>query len=534
MERVKRFIKAYDFILGYLAIAALLAALIRYILYRQTDNWLWGFLIGGGVAGVLFIAARVWTRPEQVRALPKKTRTLLLRRGTRYGTNAVVMSVAFVGILILLNYLGGRYHKVIDATDLKEYSLTPQSIQVLAEIDQPVTLVGFFPSDSYQRTDFDRLLNQYLAHSNQLSYTVIDPDREPIKASQYKNAPHTGLLIQCGERTEVVYQPEEQDITSALLKVTRTEKKVIYFLTGHRERDIEGDADDGYSIVANSLREQNYELRTLNLAITTTVPSDAAVLVIAGPQTKLLPEEIARLREYLAQGGRALIMQDPPIQYQNQETGLNELLGMWKAQFDSGVIVDLPSSLLGSQFYPFVGSYHYSQITRDLGNLATFFPVACPVKQTEQDNTGTILFTSLADTSPQSWAEQDTSSTNVQFNEGVDTQGPLVLIAKIESTLRTETGEPIGTDIKTRMVLVGDSDFASNGFVQSLGNEVLFLNSINWLAEEESLIAIGPKSTLPRTVYLSRFQSTLILLVGVILIPVALLVIGIIVWWLRR
>ncbi len=534
MERAKRFIKAYNFILGYLAVAALLAALIRYILYRQMDNWLWGFLIGGGVAGVLFIVAYAWTQPEQVRALPKRTRDILLRRGTRYGTNAVVMSVAFVGILILLNYLGGRYHKVIDATELKEYSLTPQSIQVLAEIDKPVTIVGFFPGESAQRTNFDRLLNQYLMHSSQLSYTVIDPDREPIKASQYPNAPRTGLLIQCDERSEIVYLPEEEDITSALLKVTRTEKKVIYFLTGHRERDIEGDADDGYSIVTHSLQRQNYEVRTLNLAITTTVPGDAAVLVIAGPQTRLLPEEIARLREYLAQGGRALIMQDPPIQYQNQDTGLNEVLTMWKARFDSGVIVDLPSSLLGSQFYPVVGNYRYSQITRDMGGLATFFPVACAVQQTEQDNTGTLFFASLADTSQQSWAEQDTSSAQVQFNEGVDTQGPLVLIAKIESTPRTETGEPIGTDIKTRMVLVGDSDFASNGFVKSLGNEMLFLNSINWLAEEESLIAIGPKSTQPRTVYLSRFQSTLILLVGVVGIPLALLVIGIIVWWLRR
>lgn len=529
MERLKRFVKKYDFVLGYLAIAALLAALIHYILYRQTNNWLWGLLIGGGAAVVLFIASRVWTRPEQIRMLPKKTRDLLLRRGTRYGTNAVVMSVAFIGILILLNSLGGRYHKVIDATELKEHSLTPQSIQVLAEIDQPVTLVGFFPSDSYQRTAFDRLLNQYLAHSNQLSYTVIDPDREPIKARQYKNAPYTGLLIQCGERSEVVYRPEEQDITSALLKVTRTEKKVIYFLTGHRERSIEEFAEEGYSTVANSLRQQNYELRTLNLAITETVPSDAAVLVIAGPQTALLPDEITRLQEYLARGGKALIMQDPPIQYQSQDTGLNAVLEMWQAQFDDGVVVDLPSSLLGSQFYPFVGNYQYSQITRDMSGLATFFPVACAIKRIEQDSAGTIFFTPLINTSQDSWAEQDTSSSNVQFNEGVDLLGPLTLAATIESSQAAGTNAS-----KTRIVLIGDTDFASNGFAQNLGNEMLFLNSINWLAEEESLIAIGPKSTLPRTVYLSRFQSTLILVVGVILIPAALLVIGIIVWWLRR
>ncbi len=534
MERFRQFVKEYAFILGYLAIAALLAAGLRYVLYRQMDNWLWGFLIGSGVAGVLFIAASLWARPADVREFPGQVRRVLLRRSTRYGSNTVVMSVVFVGILILVNYLGGLRHYTYDATELKQYSLTPQSIQVLAEIDKPVTIVGFFPGDSAQRADFDRLLNQYLAHSSQLSYTIIDPDREPIKASQYQNAPRTGLLIQCGERSEVVYLPEEQDVTSALLKVTRTEKKVIYFLTGHRERDMESGADDGYSIVANSLKEQNYELRTLNLMITTTVPSDAAVVIVAGPQTGLLPEEITRLQEYLARGGKALLMQDPPIQYENRATGLNEVLAPWKARFDGGVVVDLPSSLLGSEFYPLVSNYHYSQITRDMGGLASFFPIACAVQQTEQDTSGTVFFTSLADTTAQSWAEQDTSSPNVQFDEGVDVQGPLALAATIESTPGGETAETGGTNVKTRIVLIGDSDFASNGFVKNLGNEVLLLNSVNWLAEEESLIAIGPKSTQPRTVYLSRFQGTLILLVGVVLIPLALLAIGIIVWWLRR
>jgi ABC-type uncharacterized transport system involved in gliding motility auxiliary subunit len=532
MERFRRFAKEYGFVLGYLAVAALLASAIRYILYRQTDTWLWGFLIGGVAAGVLFIAVWIWTRPAQVREVPGRVRGVLVRRSTRYGSNAILMSAVFLAILILLNVLGGRYHHIYDATELKQYSLSPQSVQVLAEINQPVTITGFFPGESSQRTDFDRLLNQYLTHSSQLSYTVIDPDREPIKASQYQNAPHTGLLIQSGDRSEVVYLPEEQDITSALLKVSRTEKKVIYFLTGHHERDMQGDADDGYSIIANSLQEQNYELRTLNLAVTTTVPSDAAVVVVAGPQSTLLPEEITRLQTYLAQGGKALIMQDPPIQYKNLDTGLNEVLSAtWKVRFDGGVIVDLPSSLLGSEFYPVVSNYHYSQITRDMGGLATFFPIACAVQQTEQDTSGNLFFASLADTSAQSWAEQDTSSSNVQFNAGVDVQGPLTLVATVDSTsVMSDTG----ASVNTRMVLIGDSDFASNGFVKSLGNEVLFLNAVNWLAQEQSLIAIGPKSTEPRTVYLSRLQSTTILLVGVIVIPLALLVVGIVVWWVRR
>nr|HID13400.1 hypothetical protein [Anaerolineae bacterium] len=252
---MRRFVERYGFVLGYAGLAALVAGAARYLIWRQMDVWAQGLLIGGLVLEALFVLVH----PAQVRAL-------LTRRTTRYGSNAVVMSIAFIGILIGLNYLAGRYHYRYDATELKEHTLSPQSIQVLAEVDKPVTIVGFFAADDYRRENFEKLLDQYLYRSDYLSYSVIDPDREPLKARQYEPIPYGGLLLQCGERTETVYTPDEQDITSALLKVISEEQKVIYFLTGHQEHDPEGYGNDGYSRVANALRDQNYDVRTLNLA----------------------------------------------------------------------------------------------------------------------------------------------------------------------------------------------------------------------------------------------------------------------------
>ena len=242
MRRFSDLTEKYGFILGYLALIALLGGAIRYLVWRESDAWTEGLLIGGAVLGALFVLAR----PIQVRAV-------LTGRATRYGSNAVVMSVAFVGIIIGLNYLAGRYHYRYDATELKEHTLSPQSIQVLAEIDQPVTIIGFFTADDYRREQFENLVDRYLDHSDNLSYEVIDPDREPLRANQYDPIPYGSLLLESGERgadserTEIVYTPDEQDITSALLKVTREEKKVIYFLTGHQERDPNGYGDDSYS-----------------------------------------------------------------------------------------------------------------------------------------------------------------------------------------------------------------------------------------------------------------------------------------------
>ena len=300
---------------------------------------------------------------------------------------------------------------------------------------------------------------------------------------------------------------------------------MIYFLTGHQEHDPQGYGDTSYSTVATALRDQNYEVRTLNLAVTTTVPSDAAVVVVANPQTGLLKEEVGRLQAYLAQGGKALVMQDPFY-----DVGLNDVLAAWNVGFGEGIVIDPANSLMDMAAAPVVAAYRFNQITKDLP--MTFFPLARPVQQTMEDPTGSITFSPLAVTSPQGWAEQDKE--RAEFNEGVDTPGPLTLVATVEANLVPATGGSANPELKTRLVLIGDADFASNKYVEGLGNGVLFLNAVNWLAEEEEMIAIGPKSMQPRQVFLSGVQSSLIFFIGVILVPLALLGIGVAVWWQRR
>jgi len=514
MRRFTKYLEEYGFILGYLALTGLLAGAIRYFVWHQMDDWTKGLLIGGAALGALFVLAN-----------PAQVRDTLTRRSTRYGSNALLMSVAFIAILVGLNYLAGRYHYRYDATELQEHTLSPQSIQVLAEIEQPVTIVGFFSATDYRRMEFEKLLDRYLDHSDQLSYSVIDPDREPLRAQQYDPIPYGSLLCESGERTEIVYTPDEQNLTSALLKVTREEKKVIYFLTGHQERDMEGYDHDGYSAVAGALREQNYEVRPLNLAITDTVPSDAALVVIAGPQIALLEEETARLQSYLIRGGKSLIMLDP-----FSDANLNDVLSSWQVRFGEGVAIDPSSALLTGAAAPVIDRYSFSQITKDMNGLMTFFPLARPVEQMGQDPTGMVTFSLLAETSFDSWAEQDTETPDVQFDDGVDVPGPLALVASVEAPVIVSS-DP---NLKTRLVLVGDSDFATNEMIENVGNGVLFLNAVNWLAEEESMIAIGPKGSQPRTVFLSRVQASGIFFISVILVPFALLAAGVVVWWQRR
>jgi ABC-type uncharacterized transport system involved in gliding motility auxiliary subunit len=509
MRDIQRFLKEFGYILGVASLAALAAGLLRKLVWLASWDAITIALLAGGV---LLGAAFILGNPDQVR-------TVLTRRGTRYGLNAAVMSIAFIAILVGLNFLAEQYHYRYDATEAQQHTLSPQSKQVVAGITRPVTIIGFFTDNDYaQRDSFQELLDQYLYHSTQLSYEIIDPDRDPLRARTYEE-PYTGLLIQSGDRIERVFSASEQDITGALLRVTSEKAKVVYFLEGHDERDPNSSAEDGYSDVADKLREQNYEVRPLKLAITETVPSDAAVVVIAGPRRQLLDDELTRLQSYLASGGRALVMQDPFF-----DTGLNVVLSNWQVRFGAGYVIDPIYHLARYPDVPSPATYRYSPITKDMERLVTYFPVARPIEQSAATPEG-VTYASLAETTEQSWSE--TGAT--EGRDESDLLGPLTLVASVESPPMFGTGET-----KTRIVLIGDADFAINAVAQVPGNTQLFLNAINWLAEEEMLIAIGPKDSWRQPVVLTEVGGNIIFLLSIIVIPGGTITTGITVWALRK
>ncbi|MFN2272368.1 MAG: GldG family protein [Anaerolineae bacterium] len=519
MRDIQRFLKEYGFILGPASLAALAAFVIRKIVWlARWDAITFGLLFGGILLGALFILGN----PEQVQSV-------LTKRGTRYGFNAAVMSIAFIAILGGLNYLVIQFlDQRIDVTELKKHTLSPQSKQVLAEVNREVNIVGFFTAEEYAlREDFEEMLDQYLAESNYLNYIVIDPDQDPVGARIQGDPPYEGLLFKSETRTaRVQYSPSEQEITNALLKVTSDKQKAIYFLQGHGERDIANSAEDGYSVVAEKLRDQNYKVETLNLVISDTIPSDAAVIVIAttDPQGKLLDEELTRLQTYLNGGGRALIMQDP-----FSEAGLNIILSNWQVRFGEGVVVDEVWAWQ-STLWPVGVKYGYSPITADLQRqrINTLFPLARPIEQTGDPLAG-VAFTDLIETSERSWAETGAEV----FLDDADTAGPLSLMASIESGPMFSGAT--ASSSKTRIVLVGDTDFATNEFVREVAaNEQLFLNAVNWLAEEERLIAIGPKDAGPSYIFITDIQKNVIVFLAIFVIPLMIGATGIAVWVMRR
>lgn len=486
---------------------------VWYAIGQALDTWTQWLLIGG----LLLIGAYILLSPQAIKRA-------LGGRSVRYGSNAVILSAAVVGIVVLLNVLSSRTYSRFDLTEVKRHSLSEQSIAILRGIDQEITVIGFYPNGR-NKQEFEQWLDEYKRYTDKLRYESFDPILEPGRAEQVQawSGYGGGLIMQRGSQSQPVYTADEQNITSALLKVSRDTQKVVTFLAGHQERSPTDFDQAGYGQIGQLLQENNYEVRTRNLAITDTIPADTAVIVIAGPETPFLEAEKGALIDYLLKGGKALILANPSLPAAGRGANVNEVLAPWRIRMDDSLVIDAQRALSGDPTTPAIDQYRYHQITKDLATIA--LPLARPIVQEEVVDG--ITFTPLAESSSRSWAKADlqqlAQSSDIAYAEGIDVPGPLTLIATVESIAGT------------RMVLIGDVDLAANGFLAQIPNgQYLILNAIQWLAEEEDVVAIAPKANAPHSIYLNGIQQGVVCFGTLIFIPGAILIAGLVVWMRRR
>jgi ABC-type uncharacterized transport system involved in gliding motility auxiliary subunit len=460
---------------------------------------------------------------------PKRVRDALVGRQAKYGSNALVFSLAFIGILSVLNFLLYKNPVQWDLTEDKLFTLSPETLKVLADLSAEVQIKGFYTPDySSARENVRPLLDQYAANSDhKLTYEFIDPEEFPYIAQQYNVIRDGSLVITSGDQSEVVETASEQDITEALVRVLNPEARKVYFLIGHGERDIDATDESGYYQVNRSLLSKGYQVENLNLLSEGSIPDDATVLLIAAPTANLLDSEIELVSEYLQEGGAAIFLFEPMMQtveeYENDPL-IAYLKEKWGIEVVRDLVVDTSTDL------PFYGiSYDYAShpITDELGNLVTYFPTARSLKSLDLQES-LIEEVNLVQTGENSWGETDFAAVenqeSIEFTEGVDAEGPLTLAISADDT---QSG--------ARLVVFGDSDFASNTFFFELGNGDLLLNSVDWVAGEEQLIRLTPKQTTSRYVLPPTVQVTgAVFLITIVLIPGIVMVVGASTWWQRR
>ena len=460
-------------------------------------------------AGVLLLGIYVALDPEDVWAR-------LTGRGALASGNTLAIGVAAIVILGLFNVLGSRYTTKVDLTANKQFTLSDQSIKVAQSLPQPVKVTAFLMANDSRQQDFKTLLSDYANRSGgKISYEFIDPEARPGDAIAAGITATGTVVYQMGDKKQDSTGTTESDITTALVKLERPGKKA-YFLTGHGERTLDGTGPQDYGTVKMGLERDNFTTAPLNLITARAVPDDADEVVIGGPTNPLLSEEKDALKAYLDGGGKLLVLLGP-----NSKTDLNDLLQPYQVAFNPTVVVDQANGLPQNPTVIVVNSYGNSPITRDLRDV-TFFPVSSYITY---PSTQGASATALAQSSDQSWANSNPQQIQRQDS---DAKGPLALSVSVDKT--SDSGGP-----ESRIVLFGSPDLISNNSLQQVpGNQTLFLNAANWVAEQDNLIDIRPPDTTPRTMVLTAPQMNLVAYSSFLFLPLAVLAVGAAVWWTRR
>jgi ABC-type uncharacterized transport system involved in gliding motility auxiliary subunit len=513
---------------------ALFALLSVFLLLfgAPTDlTWIWvNFVIG-----IALLGSGIASNASEIREWLRSGES---RRIGKYGSSAVAQAAIAIAIVVLLSFLANRYHWRYDASQAHVHSLSDQTQKVLAGLERDVEMTAFF--QKLDQPAVRTLLDRYRYASDRVKVDYADPNSRPDLIERMKIAPEKigkGLLhVKLGDETVDISEPDEEKVTNALVKLTRTAHKKAYFLTGHNERAVEGkgaNEKDGFARAADALRDENYRFETLNLATKGEVPDDADVVIIAGPTQALRPEEHAALQRYLERGGALFAMVDP-----RAHTDLVADLGRWGVELGDDAIVDRVQGLFGQAMSPLAAEYGNHEITRDLREVTLF-----PMTRSVQPRKGAeARFVEIVKTSKDSWAERDLDTLFGQGRAELgadDLKGPVPIA--VAGTPILDGAKPAAADKKdetrkreARLVVFGDSDFASNEAIDAYRNRDLFVNSVNWLLGDVEAIAVRPNKSRASRLSLSAEQFTEIRYLSLFVLPELIAVVGVLAWWSRR
>ena len=414
----------------------------------------------------------------------------------------------------------------IDLTQERSHVLSDHALQILGALDYDVAVTAFVRSDDPRNREIEDLLRRARAASSRFRYQVLDVNRNPAVAWQYGVDAFGAVVVESEGRRKEFPNPDEQTLMAAIVHVTRPGRRRVYFLQGHGEHGIrDRNRRSGYSYAQVALIKELYEVEELRLGESQPVPEDADALVIAGPRANLSASALRHVDAYLRSGGGVLVLLDP-----GQTSNVIELLGRYGVAVSSELVLDEENRL-------FAGDY----LTLLVPGRSTAHPIGAGLKEPplmSQVRPVTTAGTELTEagldllmTSRSSWRTGDLSvlGTGVgNYRPEADAPGPVSVGV---SVLVRGRGEEPG-----RLLVYGDSDFATNFFLDYLGNRDLFLNSVNWLAEEDTLVASRPPVQLPgvNQLFVSARQGRSVFWAGTVIQPAAILLLGIIVYMRRR
>jgi ABC-type uncharacterized transport system involved in gliding motility auxiliary subunit len=449
-------------------------------------------------------------------------------RQTKYAAYVTIYILVVLCIASVANILANRYNKSYDSTSSKRYSLSEQTAKIVKGISQPITITYFDRASGFQ-TGKD-LLDRYATLSPKVRVDFIDPNKNPQAARAAGISKEGTTVVQIGAKKEQAKSMTEEEITGAIIRDLKTNTRNVCFATGSGERQIDDADRPGLSHFKDLLAKDDYTAKSISLLEKPEVPADCTVLVIGGPKNDYPQTEVDAIKKYVEGGGRAMFLLDPPLKI-GRPTADNEALDTvlqgWGVSVEKNLLLDLSpvGQLLGvGPTIALVSTYQPHPIVNELKGTATGFPLS---RSLTVKNTDKSTVQKLFESSGSSLATTRLDTPEINPNDPKNAHGPLTIAAAGTYTTGKENNEG-------RFVVVGSSSWVANSFLSFNGNGDLAVNAMNWLASDEDLISIRPKPPEDRRVNMTQAQFNWVLISSQFLLPGALLLAGLSVWWRRR
>lgn len=474
---------------------------------------------------------------------------LKLNFKARHAGMAALMNIAVLGGLIIFNLLFQNIPAQWDMTKRKLFSLTDQTMTLISGLERDVQIY-LLAKPGQEPKDIQEVLDRYAGASSKINLDVIDPDRNPALISSYTEEGQTvsagSVIVVSGSYSRVINrmdmysisysqqgQPQilgmtvEQRITSALSYVSTGKEPKIYVMEGHNEFTLE-DLN-----LQDVVSKANYSIETLNLIKEGSVPGDGEVILILSPKRDITVNESNALAAYLEQGGALFVSMDLTGADMRNMDGLLERYNMI---ITPGFVMEKDTNRLlpgmGNNplfFSPRLATENPITDSLKENSLDTFVFTSMGVAETEIRKRN-LKFTPLLSSSQSSWLRTDLTNTS-EFRTADDSPGPIAVAASLAETNR-DTGKEDGARI---IVLAsGQSLSALPGLGQIKANIEFFINSLNWLSEQEESINIPSKSLFRLPLQLNAFQAWIYAAVCVLLIPLLIIITASVVLYRRK
>jgi len=440
-------------------------------------------------------------------------------RGAFFLAFSALAGLGLLALLAALNIGLSRAQLELDLTAESLHTLDPASVEAAQALQGEVEILAFYGPASREFAWIESLVQGYQRHSPHLRLRALEPSRHPELVERYGvRLEGRRLLLRAGDRVERAAGLEEADLTAALLRLGAEARPKVYALTGHGEGALDDSAGPrGLATLAQALDEEGIDAAPFSLLSGEPLPSDAAALIVAGPQRPLLDAELEALIVYLDMGGRLLLLLDPGV-----DANLRPLLDHLAVQAEDDLLLDA-GGRLAERYGPAVvaGAQFTAHPITEGFTAAVAFPTArslTPLRLPGQARPTPLVLSGEA-----SWGETDyTSEAAVGLSQG-ERQGPLPLVV---------LGE---TPTEGRYLVFGDADLAGNQWLPLLGNRDLLLNSLGWLAALDDRPTLRPRRrAASRLIFLSRTDEALLRLGTLDLLPLALAAVGLAIWLRRR